>query len=293
MKVETLLGVSAALAAIVVAVYAPATEGAGPASAAPGKNSPLKLEDIPGSTVKRITLTEKAVQRLGIETGKVTEQPIALKQVVGGLVVAAAAEPAAEPVASAGRGVFGSFEPVSMGTASGATSGAAPKGTYKGGGTGDTLVEVTLSRAEWERLDKAQAARLMPLATRDHAAKAIAARPSGMQPVEDAKRSMLKAYYVISDKSHGLQPNKRVRVELPLAGSDEKRKAVPYSAIYYDAKGTPWVYLNPAPLVYQRQSVRVERIVGDVAVLSEGPSVGTTVVTVGAPLLFGTEIFKK
>jgi hypothetical protein len=37
----------------------------------------------------------------------------------------------------------------------------------------------------------------------------------------------------------------------------------------------------------------VERVAGDLAVLSGGPPVGTPIVTVGAPLLFGTEIFGK
>jgi hypothetical protein len=39
--------------------------------------------------------------------------------------------------------------------------------------------------------------------------------------------------------------------------------------------------------------VKVERVLGDRAVLSEGPAVGTSVVTVGAALLYGCEIFGK
>lgn len=296
MKVETLLGGSAVLAAIVVALFAPPAQAAGPAGgASAGKNSPLKLEDVPGSTVKRITLTPRAVERLGIETGKVAEQSIVLKQVVGGVVVpiAAGRPPAEQAPGDSAKGVFGGFAAISTGSAFGATAGAALSREYKGGAPTEAVVEIALSRAEWERLDKAQPARLMPLATREAPAKDITAVPSGMDPVEDAKRSMLKAYYIVSDKAHGLAPNKRVRVELPLTGDDGKRKTVPYSAIYYDAKGTPWVYLNPEPTVYQRQEVRVDRIVGDLAVLSEGPAVGTAVVTVGAPLLYGTEVFKK
>jgi len=46
-------------------------------------------------------------------------------------------------------------------------------------------------------------------------------------------------------------------------------------------------------LTYQRQRIGVERIVGDLAVLSEGPAVGTPIVTVGAAMLYGAEIFKK
>jgi hypothetical protein len=63
--------------------------------------------------------------------------------------------------------------------------------------------------------------------------------------------------------------------------------------IYYDGKGIPWVYVNPKPLVFQRQRVNVERVADDLAVLSQGPSVGTSVVTVGAAMLWGTEVFGK
>ena len=37
----------------------------------------------------------------------------------------------------------------------------------------------------------------------------------------------------------------------------------------------------------------IERVIGDLAVLSEGPPVKTAVVTVGAALLYGAEVFGK
>jgi hypothetical protein len=63
--------------------------------------------------------------------------------------------------------------------------------------------------------------------------------------------------------------------------------------VYYDGKGAPWVYVNAKPLTFERQRIGVERVTGDLAVLSEGPPVGTSVVTVGAALLYGAEIFRK
>ena len=114
-----------------------------------------------------------------------------------------------------------------------------------------------------------------------------------MEPVEDVKRSMLNLYYVVPGVDHGLELHDRMRVELELEGDAARQKVVPYGAVYYDARGTAWVYVTPKPLAYERQRVRVERIVGDVAVLSEGPDVGITVVSVGAALLFGAEIFGK
>ena len=67
------------------------------------------------------------------------------------------------------------------------------------------------------------------------------------------------------------------------------RKVVPYAAVFYDLNGKTWVYTNPDPLTFVRANITVDAIDGERAVLSEGPSSGTEVVTVGAPELYGTE----
>jgi CzcA family heavy metal efflux pump len=67
------------------------------------------------------------------------------------------------------------------------------------------------------------------------------------------------------------------------------REVVPYSAVFYDLNGKTWVYMNPEPLTFVRAHITVDQIDGDLAVLSNGPPPGTTVVTVGAPELYGTE----
>ena len=79
--------------------------------------------------------------------------------------------------------------------------------------------------------------------------------------------------------------------EAPVArsGRETLRKVVPYAAVLYDAHGDTWVYTNPERLVFVRHRITIDYIEGDDAVLSDGPSSGTTVVTVGASLLFGTE----
>lgn len=71
--------------------------------------------------------------------------------------------------------------------------------------------------------------------------------------------------------------------------SGAPRKVVPYAAVLYGTKGETWIYTNPEPLVFVRQSVTVDRIEGDLAILSDGPPSGTSVVVVGATELFGTE----
>lgn len=65
--------------------------------------------------------------------------------------------------------------------------------------------------------------------------------------------------------------------------------AVPYSAIVYDKNGATWAYTNPEGLVFLRAAITVERIAEDLAILSSGPPVGTSVVTVGTAELWGVE----
>ena len=64
---------------------------------------------------------------------------------------------------------------------------------------------------------------------------------------------------------------------------------VPFAAVIYQPDGTSWVYANPEGLVYHREPIEIDRIDGDVALLTSGPSAGTPVVTVGASELWGFE----
>lgn len=68
-----------------------------------------------------------------------------------------------------------------------------------------------------------------------------------------------------------------------------RRIVVPYAAVLYDAQGVTWVYASPESLRYVRHAIEIDYIDGDMAVLSSGPPIGTTVVTVGALQLFGAE----
>jgi hypothetical protein len=67
------------------------------------------------------------------------------------------------------------------------------------------------------------------------------------------------------------------------------RLALPYAAVFYDPDGQTWAYTNPDPNVFIRHPLAVESIDGQEAILSEGPPVGTAVVTVGVAELYGTE----
>ena len=64
---------------------------------------------------------------------------------------------------------------------------------------------------------------------------------------------------------------------------------LPYNALLYDASGGEWVFVSPAPNVYMRTAVKVERIDGDKVMVSKGPAPGSKVVTMGAAELYGIE----
>jgi hypothetical protein len=292
-----------------------AADGAAPASAT-GKASAVTLEAIPGSPVKRITLTLKAAERLDIQTGKVTEQVVVRKQMVSGMVIypqasaGGAAPGAGGPAGLAAKagGGFGGFGNAAPAAAAAPTSNANVKpiavtetAAQNAGAVsspapvvrGDSWVVVSLSPGEFERINKDKPARITPLYTRDKSMQEMWAPLSDQPLVEDGKRSMLTLRYKLPNADHGLAPSTRVRVELQQAGSEDKQKVVPYNAVYYDAKGQPWVYTNNKPLQYERHKVTVQRVVGGVAVIADGPPVDTPVVIVGAALLYGTEIFGK
>jgi hypothetical protein len=68
-----------------------------------------------------------------------------------------------------------------------------------------------------------------------------------------------------------------------------QRLVVPYAAVIYGLQGETWAYTNPEPLVFVREPIDIEYIQGDMAVLLDGPAVGTEIVTVGVAELYGAE----
>jgi hypothetical protein len=76
---------------------------------------------------------------------------------------------------------------------------------------------------------------------------------------------------------------------VPVRSVDGTQTAIPYAAVFYGPTGDTWAYVNPEPLTFERAPITVDHFEGDVAVLSNGPVIGTEVVTQGAAELFGTE----
>jgi hypothetical protein len=66
-------------------------------------------------------------------------------------------------------------------------------------------------------------------------------------------------------------------------------RSMPYAAIVYDSAGGAWAYTLTDPLTFVRQSISVDAIKGDQAMLKDGPAPGTNVVTVGVAELYGVE----
>jgi len=275
-------------------MLAPASQAAEPgASGTAAKSKVVTFEQVPGGGPPRVVLAAKAAERLGIATGKIEEQVVTSKQMVGGLVIRAA-EGQKPPPAMVVIGGFGIPRPDAGGLVPPGADPAASMvaATVPAPEDGSAYVAVMLSQAELDRLDKEAPARIVSLSDRGGTKTELEAQPSGIPPIEDVKRSMLSVRYVVPG-GHGLEPNQRVCVELTLLGNDERHKVVPYSAVHYDGKGAAWVYVSLQPLTFERQRIEVDHVVGNLAVLKAGPPVGTLVVTTGVPMLHGAEVFRK
>jgi hypothetical protein len=85
------------------------------------------------------------------------------------------------------------------------------------------------------------------------------------------------------------QAAKRLGIETTAVAQDGTHETVPYSAVIYDAEGHSWVFTSSEELSYVKAPITIDRIDGDRAILTEGPAVGTAVVTQGAEELFGVE----
>ena len=67
------------------------------------------------------------------------------------------------------------------------------------------------------------------------------------------------------------------------------KTVIPYAAVIYDTDGQTWTYTNPSGFLFVRAVIKVERIDGERAVLTLGPPLSTSVVTVGGAELWGAE----
>jgi len=257
-------------------------------------DAPATLEDIEGSPLKRLLLTSATASRLAIETMAVREERVQRWLMVEGEIEAVAVEPS--PDKTAGAIVAASHNPlrvripllkdetkfgrvivglsVGRGSADGDDVDDEP-------GDGDDPGDVS-DQGE----NEIPAVLVLPIGG-EYGKVWFQAKPIDLDPDADAEAT----YYAVDNTGDNiLRPGQRVIVRLTQPGNRLPQKVVPYSAILYDTFGNNWVYTSPQPLIFVHHAVTVEYVERDVAVLTDGPAVGTQVVTVGAAELMGIEL---
>lgn len=117
---------------------------------------------------------------------------------------------------------------------------------------------------------------------------AVSVMPVTAPPSADLLAATVDLFYELPDPDGRFTPGERVEVTLPLAGQTESL-VVPRAAILRDIHGVAWVYVNSAEHTFERHRVEVHFTTQELAVLSQGPDVGTLIVVDGAAELFGTE----
>ncbi len=242
------------------------------------KHPPAKVEKIAGSKLSSVTLTEMAAQRVGIKTVLVREDTVTRTWLLGGLVLS-------PPTSSAIVGQVGGTRADSTAAWERLSGTGLPKIIEEL--DGGALVRVPVSPSELHSVAADKPARILP-PTRGGKKTWLTAKPiDGMRI--DADQPLVNLHYAVAGTGHGLVAGQRVSVELTRVGADKPQKIVPYSSVLYDVHGNTWAYTNPKPLVFVRQAITVDFIERDIAVLTDGPSVGTKVVSIGAAELIGAE----
>lgn len=83
----------------------------------------------------------------------------------------------------------------------------------------------------------------------------------------------------------------QIGLKIEAVGGSGDAKFIPYSALLYAADGEhTYVYANPEGRSYKREDVKIIRIDGDRVVISDGPPVGSKVVTQGVAQVHGAEL---
>jgi hypothetical protein len=263
-----------ASAALIVAGVALGGIGEGAALAA----DPATLQDIPGSKVKRVVLTQKAAERLAIQTAPVREEPVERWMMVSG-------EVEAPPGATAAGSTAAGTAPVVVRVPVPSGQGEASRHATLVLSLGDVTARKEAAAQGQVAGTPGGDAFVLPVGD-DRASIPMKALPGG---VEQGRADAQMLYYEMSEASSGLKPGQDIRIGVRQPGSGSLQKVVPYSALLYDPHGATWVYVNPEPLTFVRQPVDIEYIEGDTAILAEGSTLSGTIVTVGAAELMGVE----
>ena len=173
-----------------------------PKTTPPEKIEPAKVEPLEGG-LHRVVLTEKAAERLDIQTAPVREEQVTRRRTVGGEVVA---WPEAED-----------DDP------------------------SEVWVRVPLNESDLNQVDRGQSALVLLLDDEDEEEGWEAEAADGPEDEHDDLEGETEAlYFVVDSGEHGLVPGQIVLVELTLEGSGAQRKVIPYGAVIYDLHGETW-----------------------------------------------------
>ncbi|MCA9267648.1 MAG: efflux RND transporter periplasmic adaptor subunit, partial [Planctomycetales bacterium] len=162
---------------------------------------------------------------------------------------------------------------------------------------GDPLFEIVQLERVWIRvpvyagalrkIDAQQGAQITEYGA-DEQAPSRLARYVSAPPSANALATTVDLFFEMDNADERLHPGQRVQAALSLTGHGESLVA-PFRAIVYDVQGGAWVYAQTEPHVYARRRVAVRYVDGEDAVLADGPTSVTKVVTDGAAELFGAE----
>ena len=274
----------------------------------PKAGAPAKLEQIPGSPLSKVILTPRAAERIALETGTVTEEPVDRWLLVSGEIetIATPASGAATAQATApGQG------PDTVATIPMLTPGQAPAAATPGPEpSGIVPVRVRVPAMDRPEQPQAQATPTLVLENDDDeegdvddidddlddematviiradgdGSEALKAKPVQVNSPEDGAQ-----YYELINGSHDLRAGQRVQVRVPHPDNGTPKKVVPFSAVIYSADGKAWTYTVAEPLTFVRHEIEIDYIDGERAFLKDGPATGTPVVTRGAIELWGVE----
>ena len=143
------------------------------------------------------------------------------------------------------------------------------------------------------KIKRDQAVYLVTLDGSPIASKPQLGKPISAPPTADAASSSADLYYEVDNRDLRLKPGQRIGIDMPMTSVTEAL-VIPAAAILYDIYGGTWVYVQSTNSgdggsKFARSRVLLEWVEGDQAIVSQGPAIGTLIVTDGAAELFGTE----
>jgi biotin carboxyl carrier protein len=290
--------------------------------------APVLVEPVGDAGLNRVTVTDHAATRLGIQTGTIEDAVVGRLRVAPGEVVTSAVA-AAIVVTAPDAGTISAPEGGSL-PAAGArlkagetvlrwralvavngetpvkeikaprdsvlvrlnvTAGqivAAGQALFQLTDPGAMWVRVLLNESDLKKVDRTQPARVL-LGTAGDAGLSAHVVAAPVGADTPEGYSGAALYYEPDRADHGLTLGERVRVQLPLIGTGARRQVIPYEAVLYDLTGESWVFTNPEPLVFVRAPIEIDYVEGDLAILASGPPSGTAIVTTGSAELYGAE----